>query len=72
MVEIKFGEYVEYVPKNEGMQLKCEDIGPVVSEGLEDLSQVNHCSQYLSFLVEFLIDCKLMVFYLFGGFSRKF
>ena len=38
MVEIKFGEDVEYVPKDESMQLRCEGIGQVVSEGLEDLS----------------------------------
>ena len=36
--EIKLGEDVEYVLKDEGMQLKCEGVGQVIHEGLENLS----------------------------------
>ena len=37
-VEIKLGEDVEYVLKDEGMQLKYEGVGQVIHEGLENLS----------------------------------
>ena len=36
--KIKLGKDVEYVPKDEDMQLKYEGVGQAVHEGLEDLS----------------------------------